>query len=687
MICSTCKSQQFTTSAQMIYICDYCLMPRSNERLDTFLDEFKAAYNNRTSLTEVISRYDDITSDLRFPFVVRDFVNASYNQSIIISSLNLLPEHELIKLKEIISSGGEYEYSFESSLEYYNQLYEIQDREMDFNNELKFLLLLIANEQSKTKYQSLTDLKLLCYEPRINIIEKKFLSYYKNFNASFRRQNPSILSTITTYRKSFDKYYLDSTRDGIFETRDAGTDIVITSVKSKQKKVIIPPILKGRIVTEISESSILSLPAEQIIFPITLNNIPPYAVQDNKNLKYIKILGSTKFEPEAFIHCPELTHVDVDDNNQYTSIEGVIYTKNKNQLVYFPPALNKPKLDIAENVRVNRKSCYDARYLRDVEFKYSTQIEEDAFKLDHNSLLTTASIIKLTDHQPNSTSFTMSSIQGIDLATITKSSAERLLKTNKVTSIEDLFVLLDNFNEEEQVKSLQDYFNRFENENDRVMILDKLIQSKPGRTAILSLNINNPKHFYYVAKSLYDLGSTDYENILQLFLQSYNEGHQLSGLNAALMLKKGLGMKQDLLYAERILLDLSSKGNIEADRRLLLLYHENDKIFQSNSKDIDVFELIERLEKRNPDGYTALKAEMLYRGTIIERNLEKAIELFLDLANMNDADAAFQLGYIYSTEEQFKDYEKALLFYQNSYNLGRKDALREMEKVSLLKSQ
>jgi len=681
MNCPTCGSSQFSLNENMAHVCEYCLVSLQNVRFEEFLSSFKSAYLSKDDLTEIINSYSDVTDRLRFPFIIRDFVNSGFNQSVISNSLNSLPLYEKAKLKEIIADAGEFKYNFESSLEFYNYLYEAQDETNDTLDELEFLLLIIANEIGSTQYQSLSDLDLIAYDPKIGIIEKKFLGFFETFSASYKRRNTAIIKKLSKLVKTYQIYFEGSTISGSFSIREQGNDCFITKVKSKQTKLIIPPIIKGKVVKGFDENSIESLEATLIEFPLTVNTIDESVIQDCRKLEYVKLMGATTFSGYSFRNSNEIKVVDVEKSTAYKSIDGVIFDNSLTKLIYFPSALTKASLNVPNNVRVTSYSCFNARYLREVTLGEGIILEDEAFRIDDQSLLDPSSIIKINEVKQKGKSSTIVGLDSINLKEISQSSAELLVERNSIQTISDLLAILDRFEVSEQVNMLAGFYENATNDRDKSQVLEHLYQTNLGREKILSLKITNPKDFYFPAKVMYEKPEPDYEAIVQMFLDSFGAGNYRSGLNASIMLKKGEGIQQDLLYAERILIELSDKNMPEADLRLLTLYYQYPQLVDSSPNTFDIFELIERLDATNPKGYQELKADMLFSGKLIERDIIQAIFIYDDLVNMNNANAAYQLGYIYSMEDDFIDYKKAILYFQNAYNLGRKDALRQIDKV------
>ncbi len=70
------------------------------------------------------------------------------------------------------------------------------------------------------------------------------------------------------------------------------------------------------------------------------------------NLKTVTIPSSvTSINGNAFLHCTSMTAVNVSENNQsYTSVDGVLYSKDKTELVYYPSAKTDSSYTIPSGV-------------------------------------------------------------------------------------------------------------------------------------------------------------------------------------------------------------------------------------------------------------------------------------------------------------------------------------------------
>ena len=108
---------------------------------------------------------------------------------------------------------------------------------------------------------------------------------------------------------------------------------------------------------------------EEIVLPSGLKNIMSYTFGDCKKLKKIYISKNVeKIEREPFSGCENLLEITVDDaNNEYCSIDGVLFTKDKKTLLKYPAGrpdksytVPDTVTEIAENAF---KGCSNLEYI------------------------------------------------------------------------------------------------------------------------------------------------------------------------------------------------------------------------------------------------------------------------------------------------------------------------------------
>ncbi|MDE7389036.1 MAG: leucine-rich repeat domain-containing protein [Muribaculaceae bacterium] len=89
-------------------------------------------------------------------------------------------------------------------------------------------------------------------------------------------------------------------------------------------------------------------------FSQRLQRIGDYAFQYCEDLTEVNLPASLTFiGSEAFTYCRSLSAFNIDDdNNVYTAIDGVLYTKSRRQLVMYPAAKTDPDLILPDETEI-----------------------------------------------------------------------------------------------------------------------------------------------------------------------------------------------------------------------------------------------------------------------------------------------------------------------------------------------
>ena len=184
-----------------------------------------------------------------------------------------------------------------------------------------------------------------------------------------------------------DEYTVVGLENGAFDYKDAEEIILpstITSIGASAfsdcdnlKKINIP---EG--VTTIENMTFYKCTSlEEIVFPDSLEKIGDSVFRGCTNLKSITIPENvTSIGTSVFAECPSLSSVNCDSNNSsYTSVDGVLYNKNKTELLFVPNNINS--LDIADTVEViATEACRDNPNLKEIVIPESVkQIGDTAF--------------------------------------------------------------------------------------------------------------------------------------------------------------------------------------------------------------------------------------------------------------------------------------------------------------------
>lgn len=160
---------------------------------------------------------------------------------------------------------------------------------------------------------------------------------------------------------------------------------VLTDYKGHMKNIVVPEgVVKiGENAFGYSYGSYMT----SIRLPESLITIEEKAFCNNidldNHLKYIEIpSGVTEISPDAFIGCSELSYIDVsEDNKEFTSIQGVLFNKDKTELIKYPEGRNNEVYTIPNGVKVIKSCAFkNCNKLKQIKFSKSLQsIEYEAF--------------------------------------------------------------------------------------------------------------------------------------------------------------------------------------------------------------------------------------------------------------------------------------------------------------------
>lgn len=140
--------------------------------------------------------------------------------------------------------------------------------------------------------------------------------------------------------------------DLTYEINDDNT-ITITDCSSSAVSVNIPSEIDEIAVTSIGEDAFYACKnLESIIIPDSISNIGGWAFYNCHNLISIKIPDSvTSIGVYTFDNCYKLTSIIVDENNScYSSLDGVLFNKDKTQLIQYPTGNTRTNYTLPNSV-------------------------------------------------------------------------------------------------------------------------------------------------------------------------------------------------------------------------------------------------------------------------------------------------------------------------------------------------
>ncbi len=197
------------------------------------------------------------------------------------------------------------------------------------------------------------------------------------------------------YEESIWKHPELSTEDFSYKVSQNDT-VAITKYEGEDKEVAIPDKINGRNVTDIWQDAFSNKDITSVKIPSTVKNIDLYAfwncfklasievaennpnylsidgVLYNKNKTALLIYPPSKEDSEFliydsvneikatdFLEYSNLAYIKVSENNlNYTSIDGVLYNKDKTALIAYPPKKQDLKLSIPDSVNEIKYSTF-----------------------------------------------------------------------------------------------------------------------------------------------------------------------------------------------------------------------------------------------------------------------------------------------------------------------------------------
>ena len=132
----------------------------------------------------------------------------------------------------------------------------------------------------------------------------------------------------------------DATDNSAFTYVNHGDSIEITGFNNSVSDVVIPSEIEGLPVTAISVGAFYLSAITSIEIPDTVTSIGEMAFLGCTSLKSVKLsTGVAKIEKNAFGSCSALQEIQVaKDNPNFSSLNGVLYSKKQDTLVIYPAA-------------------------------------------------------------------------------------------------------------------------------------------------------------------------------------------------------------------------------------------------------------------------------------------------------------------------------------------------------------
>ena len=174
--------------------------------------------------------------------------------------------------------------------------------------------------------------------------------------------------------------YANTSGDWEYEVLDDGT-AEITDYSGSAEALVIPSMLDGHTVTTIGFEAFYGCKSlTNVTIPEGVTSIDSLAFANCDNLTNVTIPASvtSTIDYGVFEHCYSLTSIDVNANNQnYSSQDGVLFDKNKTELILYPVGNERRSYSITS---IGRNSFFNCSSLTNVTIPESvTSIGLEAF--------------------------------------------------------------------------------------------------------------------------------------------------------------------------------------------------------------------------------------------------------------------------------------------------------------------
>ena len=139
-----------------------------------------------------------------------------------------------------------------------------------------------------------------------------------------------------------------------FEYTVENGGVAITKYVGSNESIIVPSEMNGEPVVMIKQDAFSeNASLKNITFSNGTMILEDLAINKCPNLLNISIATSTKIKYRIGEQCPKLTSINVDEfNPNYTSENGILFTKDKNTILKYPEGLTDKKYVIPESVTV-----------------------------------------------------------------------------------------------------------------------------------------------------------------------------------------------------------------------------------------------------------------------------------------------------------------------------------------------
>ncbi|MBR6384913.1 MAG: leucine-rich repeat protein [Ruminococcus sp.] len=207
-------------------------------------------------------------------------------------------------------------------------------------------------------------------------------AYARDTDSEYDYANNFEFTTIEA-NEIYEEYLkLDTKTFGDYEYMVENGEVTIVLCYSSDNTIKVPEEIDGMKVTKIYKMAFLTCTSAEIIIPDTVKTIGEDAF--SSYVVRIVISGNcTAIEGnEQFLYCTNLQEIEVSDGDgEYSSLDGVLYNKDKSKLIAYPLEKRNSEFKAPESLREISASAFcNNRYIETVDISNVTDILNFAFE-------------------------------------------------------------------------------------------------------------------------------------------------------------------------------------------------------------------------------------------------------------------------------------------------------------------
>ena len=227
----------------------------------------------------------------------------------------------------------------------------VTEKDIKMRNKYKTNVYVMGNLSEFYQTDSNGNLVLYDNAPFFNILDEMHIKYYDALRApDDNTMFDKLFAILDEYEDNLSK----SPKSSDFVITDYKDGVCINSYKGSDEHVVIPATINGKSVIKIGAS--LSQGEFDVLFEPPFQNHKIKSITLPSTVKEIVMDAFDCYDVKSQKDCLENIYVD-SENSYYTSVDGILYNKDKTCLLQIPRNYQKRTIEIAEGTKAVYCTC------------------------------------------------------------------------------------------------------------------------------------------------------------------------------------------------------------------------------------------------------------------------------------------------------------------------------------------